>query len=350
MTDKQLQLHNINVEFPGLLAVKDASFSLEKGRIGCLLGPSGCGKTTLLRVIAGFQTPTTGSVELERQTISAPQHNLAPEKRRIGMVFQDFALFPHLNVMDNIAFGLRKQNKQARNQRVAKLLSLVGLIDTARRYPHQLSGGQQQRIALARALAPEPEILLLDEPFSSLDTELREQLARDVRGILKQLGTSAILVTHDQMEAFAMADEIGVMHHGRICQWDSAYNIYHQPADRFVADFIGQGVMLRGRMLEHHQVETTIGILPSWQKQVLPVGSEVEVLIRPDDILHDDSSPLRAAITEKLFRGSEYLYNLQISSSEYLLCLAPSHHNHKKGEAIGFRLAVEKVPVFPVGK
>lgn len=346
MTDKQLQIDNINVHFSGQAAVKDASFSLTKGRIGCLLGPSGCGKTTLLRVIAGFQEPNSGTVKLDGKTISSVERILAPEKRRIGMVFQDFALFPHLSVTDNIAFGLRHHSKSTRHNRVTELLELIGLQDTAKRYPHQLSGGQQQRIALARALAPEPEILLLDEPFSSLDTELREQLARDVRNILKQLNTSAILVTHDQMEAFAMADEIGVMQSGRIRQWDTAYNIYHQPADRFVADFVGQGVMLKGRLRANDKVDSILGSLPGWQQHAIPVGSNVEVLIRPDDILHDDDSPLRAIITEKLFRGAEYLYTLEISDNQQLLCLAPSHHNHKLGEAIGFRLAVETVPVF----
>ena len=343
----RLEVKSVRVDFPGKTAVENIDLQLEEGRIGSLLGPSGCGKSTLLRVIAGFQQPRSGEVLLHGKQVSSADHMMPPEKRNLGMVFQDFALFPHLTVEDNVAFGLRNRNRFDRKERVFEMLELIDLKELARRYPHQLSGGQQQRIALARALAPRPEILLLDEPFSSLDVELREQLAREVRSILKQLGTTAILVTHDQLEAFALADEIGVMHEGKLHQWDSPHNIYHHPKNHTVANFIGQGVMLPGIVREGHKIDTNIGILDSWPRDNVAIGDQVDVLIRPDDIIHDDESPLRAKIIEKVFRGAEYLYSLEVPSGDRLLCLAPSHHNHKIGEAIGFMLDKAKVPAFP---
>jgi iron(III) transport system ATP-binding protein len=343
----RLEITHVSVEFGGIRVVDDVSLSLTEGNIGCLLGPSGCGKTTLLRTIAGFQTPSSGEVRLHGRVVSRPGGILAPEKRRVGMVFQDFALFPHLSVGNNVAFGLTSLPKRQRGERVAELLEVVGLADTRDRYPHQLSGGQQQRIALARALAPRPEILLLDEPFSSLDVELREQLAREVRRILKQQEITAVLVTHDQMEAFAMADEIGVMRDGRLHQWAGAYELYHLPADRFVADFIGMGRMLPGRILENGQVQTELGRFDGELPPGLAANDGIEVLIRPDDIIHDDRSPLRAVVRERLFRGADFLYTLALPSGDEVLCLASSHHDHAVGESIGIRLDIEHLRAFP---
>ncbi len=278
------------------------------------------------------------------------------EKRRIGMVFQDYALFPHLDVAANIGFGLCALSRAGRRQRVEELLQTVGLAGSGHAYPHELSGGQQQRVALARALAPRPKLLLLDEPFSSLDVELRERLSLEVREILKQQGTTAIIVTHDQQEAFAMADVIGVMHEGEIQQWDSAYNLYHRPANRFVADFVGQGVLLPGRVLNAHQVEIEFGILDSEIPTVCDaVGCaqygkdcRVEVLLRPDDIIHDDASPLLAQVEHKAFRGADILYTLRLAGGSRVLSLVPSHHNHAIGERIGIRLEVDHVVIFPL--
>ncbi|MBP6761771.1 MAG: ABC transporter ATP-binding protein, partial [Thauera sp.] len=245
-----LQLIDIDLAFGPHRIVHKLSFSLEKGQIGCLLGPSGCGKTTVLRCIAGFERVAAGEIRLGGEVVSTARMHLAPERRRIGMVFQDYALFPHLSVADNIGFGLRAEASTTRDARVAELLQLVGLAGQGNKYPHEMSGGQQQRVALARALAPRPSLLLLDEPFSNLDVELRERLSYEVRDIIKVAKTTAILVTHDQNEAFAVADEIGIMHEGRIQQWDTPYQLYHKPANRFVADFIGQGVFIEGRMLD----------------------------------------------------------------------------------------------------
>ena len=249
-----LEVENLRHSYGEQEVVRGLTFSLAHGAIGCLLGPSGCGKTTVLRCIAGFEAVREGAIRIAGRLVSGPRTMLPPEERRVGMVFQDFALFPHLQVAGNIAFGLRGASRAAREARVRELAELVGLSAELDKYPHEISGGQQQRVALARALAPRPELLLLDEPFSNLDVDLRERLSLEVREIIKASGATAILVTHDQHEAFAMADEIGVLHEGHIQQWDSPYNLYHRPANRFVADFVGQGVFLPAKVLSAHRV------------------------------------------------------------------------------------------------
>jgi iron(III) transport system ATP-binding protein len=260
------------------------------------------------------------------------------------MVFQDFALFPHLRIEDNIAFGLHGAAEAQRKARVGELAELVGLAGVLQKYPHEISGGQQQRVALARALAPQPELLLLDEPFSNLDVELRERLSLEVRDIIRASGATAVLVTHDQHEAFAVADEIGVLHQGRIQQWDSAYNLYHRPANRFVADFVGQGVFLPARAVNSHELEIELGVLKT---DAMPrEGASVEVLLRPDDVVHDDAAATQAEVVHKAFRGAEILYTLKLASGSKVLALVPSHHNHALGERIGIRLDVDHVVAF----
>ena len=254
MTRLLLNLHNVSCGFGGQAVVQDLDLHLNAGDIACLLGPSGCGKTTSLRAIAGFEPLLAGEISLAGEVISRPGFTLPPEQRRIGMVFQDYALFPHLSVAQNVAFGIR-QHPQSRRI-TAELLELVNLSELGKRYPHELSGGQQQRVALARALAPEPRMLLLDEPFSNLDGELRRRLSKEVRDILKARGTSAILVTHDQEEAFAVSDHVGVFQNGRLQQWDTPYNLYHEPLTPFVASFIGQGYFIRGQLMTPDTVQT----------------------------------------------------------------------------------------------
>ena len=218
-----LVIENLRLGYEGHrglhIVVDDFSLSLDAGDIGCLLGPSGCGKTTVLRAIAGFEPVRAGRIRLGDVLLSSPEVHLPPERRRVGMMFQEYALFPHLNAARNVAFGLRHQPHDAQRRRVAEMLALVGLPDAGERHPHQLSGGQQQRIALARALAPEPALLLLDEPFSNLDGSTRERLTVEVREILKAAGQTAVLVTHNEAEAQVMADRIGVMHEGRLDRW-----------------------------------------------------------------------------------------------------------------------------------
>ena len=282
--------------------------------------------------------------------------HVAPEARRIGMVFQDYALFPHLSVAQNVGFGIHQLAGAARRARVQEVLDLVGLAHAAQRAPHQLSGGQQQRVALARALAPSPRLLLLDEPFSSLDVDLRERLAQEVRAILKQTGTTALFVTHDQLEAFAVGDVIGVMNQGALAQWDDAYTLYHRPATRFVADFIGHGVFAPAQIVAAHDgsinnsiVRTPLGDLTDIEECPLPdafPGGLCEVLLRADDIVHDDAAPVKARIERKSFRGSEFLYTLRLASGEQVMAHVPSHHDHQIGEWIGIRAEVDHVVTF----
>lgn len=246
-----LKLEHISLAYDtpeGILpVVTDLDLTLQRGHIGCLLGASGCGKTTILRAIAGFEPLRAGNIRLGGRLISAPDMSIEPQDRHVGMMFQDYALFPHLSIEGNVAFGLRRWDKKHRQERVDALLELVGLHDARHRFPHEISGGQQQRVALARALAPKPELLLLDEPFSNLDVDTRERLAFEVRDILKQTGHTALLVTHNQAEAFAIADRIGVMHSGNIVQWDTPYALHHAPATPFIADFVKREALMAQR-------------------------------------------------------------------------------------------------------
>ncbi len=346
MTD-QLELRGVTVTYDGVPAVSDTSLALSGGSIGCLLGPSGCGKTSLLRAIAGFEPVAAGQIRLAGRMVSSPGETMPPESRNVGMVFQDFALFPHLSARDNIGFGLRAWGSAARAERVVELLDLIGLSQAAASYPHELSGGMQQRVALARAMAPRPGILLLDEPFSSIDAELREQLAGEVRAMLLRDGMTAILVTHDQGEAFAMADRIAVFGEGRLQQWDSAYRIYHEPANRFVADFIGQGALLPGEVLGPDRVRTELGEMAGSIPTDCRTGCRVLVLIRPDDVIHDDGAPLKLEVAKKTFRGANYLYSLRLPGGQEIFSLVSSHHDHEVGSRIGVRLALEHLAVFP---
>ena len=345
--NKQLEVRRVSVAYGRNLAVNDASFTLSVGQIGCLLGPSGCGKTTLLRAIAGFEPLAQGEIHLHGQRVSAPGSMLPPEKRRVGMVFQDFALFPHLDIASNIAFGLRTLTPAAKRQRVQELLHLIGLERIGGSYPHQLSGGQQQRVALARAMAPRPDILLLDEPFSSLDVELREQLAREVRSLLKRDRITAILVTHDQLEAFAMSDLVGVMRHGGLQQWDTPFEVYHNPVDRFVADFVGQGSLLNAEVLDGNRLRSPLGDIEGEVPSAFQSGAQVQILLRPDDVVLEPASPRRAKVVDKVFRGSEYLYTLQLDGGERILSLTPSHHDLELGAQTGIRLDTRHMVLFP---
>ena len=353
MNDLQpwLVLDRISVAYGRKPVVQALSIRLPVGSIGCLLGPSGCGKTTVLRAIAGFEPVLAGSISLGGHVVSALGVQVAPEQRRIGMVFQDHALFPHLSVAANVGFGLKGQ--LGAEARVRQMLETVGLAHAAQRYPHELSGGQQQRVALARALAPAPALLLLDEPFANLDVDLRERLGAELRALLKSGGTTALMVTHDQHEAFAIADEIGIMSDGRIQQWSSAYTLYHQPSNRFVADFVGQGAFLPGVVDALGQVRMELGLVHGQEPvrctehgDLCPDGCQVDVLLRPDDVVHDDASPVTAEVVAKAFRGAEFLYTLRLDSGQTVLSLVPSHHNHAIGERIGIRLELDHVVAY----
>jgi len=341
----QLELRDVSISYGSCVAAREVSITLQQGQIGCLLGPSGCGKTTLLRAIAGFEPLAAGEILLRGRVISSARGKLAPEQRKVGMVFQDFALFPHLSVERNIGFGLSGINRLQRRQRVADMLELVALADLAQSYPHELSGGQQQRVALARALAPNPDILLLDEPFSSLDSELREQLATEVRGLLKRNNVTAILVTHDQHEAFAVADRITLLHNGRVVQSDTPYNLYHNPVNEFAAAFIGQGAMISLQVNEQGELAYGLGALdkahPRWT-----AGETLKLLVRPDDIEYAAHGGTQLVVTGKAFRGAHYLYELALPDGQRVPCLTPSHVDIAVGGTLPVTFNLRHVVVF----
>ncbi|REG81819.1 ABC transporter ATP-binding protein [Marinomonas pollencensis] len=343
---QELNIRQLSVGYHGQAVVHEVSFDLTAGQIGCLLGPSGCGKSTLLRAIAGFESVLSGAILLNGEQISSVDYLLPPEQRQIGMVFQDIALFPHLTIAENIAFGLKDKDKSAQLARVNELLELIGLPGFGARYPHSLSGGQQQRVALARAMAPKPKLLLMDEPFSGLDAKLREELVPDIRNILKHEGMSAILVTHDQMEAFAMADMIAVMASGEIHQFGTPYQIYHRPESRFTAKFVGQGDFLNAVVCDHHCLESDLGRIRGVLNDELAIGTEVDLLVRPDDVIHDDNSEFKGLVMSKWFRGSHFLYRVKLASGLVVYCFASSHHNHTIGQEIGINIELDHLVVF----
>ncbi|MCZ7528122.1 MAG: ABC transporter ATP-binding protein [Acidimicrobiia bacterium] len=298
--------------FGTVLAVDHADLEVRAGELLALLGPSGCGKTTTLRLIAGFERPDAGRIVLAGSEVAGAGTFVPPERRAIGVVFQDYALFPHLTVAENVGYGVRDRQRRAR--RVAEMLDLVGLSPLAARHPHELSGGQQQRVAIARALAPEPAILLLDEPFSNLDAALRVQMRAEVRAILRAAGATAVFVTHDQEEALSLADRVAVMHAGRILQVDEPGRLYAEPADRFVATFVGDADLLRGRS-DGREVVTPVGTLSLGEGA--PAG-EVEVVLRPERVrLRLDGSG-HAFVRDLTYFGHDQLVEVVLDGGQVL--------------------------------
>ena len=334
------------------MSLSDITFSLEQGMIGCLMGPSGSGKSTVLSCIAGLEPVAEGNVRLKGKVASSGKTTMAPEKRRIGMLFQEFALFPHLTVEYNIAFGLGRAGGNGDRKRIVR--EMVELFDLERlrdRYPHELSGGQQQRSALARALAPNPDLLLLDEPFSSLEEDLRERLLAQVRDILKQRGITALMVTHNQSDALSFADVAGVINEGVICQWDTVYNLYYKPSCLFVANFVGRGVLLRGKLVGANEVETELGRIrgeSGLQTPLTKVGDAVMVLVRPDYVVLEPSGgKLRARITHRSFRGANIFYTLSLPSGEKVYSNMPSSVSLETGSDVGIRTEFRNIVLFP---
>ncbi len=343
----RLQLEDIWQSYDRRAVLRGLSFTLAAGEIGCLLGPSACGKTTVLRVIAGFEDISNGRILTDGQVQSGPDTFVPAHERGIAMVFQDYALFPHLDVRRNVMFGLHRLPAAEQQSRVGDMLGRFGLEDVAGSYPHEISGGQQQRVALARALGPGPGLILLDEPFSSLDTDLKESSSREVRDVLKDLGATALIVTHDQSEAFAMADKVGVMEQGTIRQWDTPYDLYHRPANRFIADFVGEGVVLPGVVGDQGRIDIGFVRLEGTSTSARQAGDAVDVLLRPDDVIHDSAGPLSASIVARAFRGADILYTLRLDDGTEILALMPSHENHPTDSRISFRVATKHVVTFP---
>ncbi len=335
-------------------AVSEASFELKQGELLGLLGPSGCGKTTLLRLVAGFERPESGEIVLGQQTVCGPRMWLPPERRHIGVVFQDYALFPHLNVMENVAFGLKQlwrwgklEKKEIRLRAIASI-ELVGLLGMEKRFPHELSGGQQQRVALARALAPRPPVVLLDEPFSNLDVQVRLYLRQEVRDILKRVGASGIFVTHDQEEALAIADKVAVMHQGELLQVDTPEDIYRHPVSRFVAAFVTQANFVAAVWKENGW-QTELGWIGPCLKQAESEAEEGQgdLMICQDDIQIEPDESGNLEVKGRQFLGRVYQYML-ISSSNYVLNVRTlANRRIEVGTRVSMNVDLDKVRFFP---
>ncbi|MDA1329700.1 MAG: ABC transporter ATP-binding protein [Chloroflexi bacterium] len=341
MQDIALKLEGVSKQFGVDVAVHELNLGVARDQVLALVGPSGCGKTTALRLIAGFERPDFGAIWLENRIVSDPYTFLPPEKRGVGMVFQDYALFPHMTVFENVAFGLQAKSGSRPDQRVKSMLTLVGLETRAERYPHELSGGERQRIALARALVPEPVLLLLDEPFSNLDADLRLKMREDVRVILKGIHATAIFVTHDQEEALYMGDRLAVMNVGRIEQLGSPEDIFHRPQTRFVAEFMGNTDFLPARVVANG-LETEIGVLP--QKIEAPLDTAVEIAMRADDVSFAPEAGGNALILARQFRGVMNFYRLKLPSGRLLHAYAP----HTQILPAGTRVRVWADPGHPL--
>jgi iron(III) transport system ATP-binding protein len=347
-----LRLDRISKQFStnAIPAVANISFTLEQGDLLGLLGPSGCGKTTLLRMIAGFEQPSSGTVELAGRQVAGAGCWIPPEQRNTGMVFQDYALFPHLTIAENLAFGLQRKNdcltRKQIGQRVSEVLNLVGLSGLEKRYPHELSGGQQQRVALARALAPQPALILLDEPLSNLDVQVRQRLRHEVRHILKAAGTSAIFVTHDQEEALAISDKIGVMCQGKLEQLGTPEEIYTQPASRFVAEFVTQANFLPAQRQGNYWT-TEIG---AWEIPTSASFKELqsgELMVRQEDMILNPDTTATVTIQDRQFLGREYRYCLETSSGKRLHARTTASHQLPIGTRVRVSVFPQAAQIFP---
>ena len=328
-----VRLDGVSKSFGLTRAVSDVTLEIGRGELFAVLGPSGSGKTTLLRLIAGFERPDTGDITVGERLVAGPGAFTGPERRRIGMVFQDYALFPHLTVARNVAFGLpRRERSQA-----GPTLELVGLQHKADCFPHQLSGGERQRVALARALAPEPEVVLLDEPFSSLDATLRADLRREVELILREAEATALLVTHDQEEALSLADRLAVMREGRLVQVGEPEHVYARPADRWAAGFVGEVNVLAG-VGRGRGVQTELGVfdLPASAPAVGEAGT-VHVAVRPEQLTLRSDVGGNAEVTHREFRGHDVLYRLHHEGGRAVLVQLPSIELYDVGERVFVR-------------
>ncbi|GAK12086.1 ABC transporter ATP-binding protein [Geomicrobium sp. JCM 19039] len=336
-------------------AVSNFTLDIEQGEIISLLGPSGCGKTTTLRMIAGFESPTAGTIKINEKIVYGSGHSLPPEKRSVGMVFQDYALFPHLTIEKNVMFGLTKLPRLKRKDRALEMLQMIGLEQYRKQYPHELSGGQQQRVALARALAPKPDVVLLDEPFSNLDASLRDQMRKDVASVLREQGTTAIFVTHDQKDAFAISDRVIVMNEGIIQQIDHPREMYKRPCNQFVASFVGKTNIVHGELetdLKH--VSTSFGKVCLANRQQAHMNDLIQLSIRPESCKVNDSGRYTGVVREVLYAGEyqEVLLCLNCSpehcltdNQETMLIRVPLENDIEIGHTIAFDIEPELVAV-----
>jgi iron(III) transport system ATP-binding protein len=339
MSCTMIRLDGVTKRFGDVVAVDRACLCVDRGDVVALLGPSGCGKTTLLRLVAGFERPDGGTVEVAGRLVSGHGGWIPPEDRRVGMVFQDYALFPHLTVAENVGFGLRRS---ARRARVRELLAIVGLEDLGKRYPHELSGGQQQRVALARALAPAPELILLDEPWSNVDHSLRESLRAEVTEIIRPLGVTVVLVTHDREEAFSLADRIALMHSGRIVQEGTAEELYYTPATHWAAEFVGAANLVEGRVVDG-SIVTPIG---TFSANGSSAASGARVLVRPELLELRPDPAGDAEVVGREFRGHDVFYRVLLDGV-VLVSQRPSNEVVPLGARVTIRLHEGRAPVLP---
>ncbi|MBE4576129.1 ABC transporter [Vibrio navarrensis] len=338
-----LSIRNLTCQYDQQTILESLSLHVEPGQIVCLLGASGCGKTTLLKAIAGLLPLSAGEMCLNSVTIDNGQHWLPPELRNIGMIFQDYALFPHLTVADNVGFGLKGFSQQEKQRRVAEMLDLVHLSAFAQRYPHQLSGGQQQRVAIARSLAYKPDLLLLDEPFSNIDTQVRHELIGEIRKLFKAQGVTAIFVTHSREEAFAFADKMAVMNHGVIEQYGTASELYYQPSSKFVADFLGGGSYLPATRLSESEFETQLGVVEAQAQQPIELNARCELLLRPQHIQISAAEKSSIHILEQQFMGDHCRYVIESNGSQLL---ASSSQALSVGQSVSVKVDTQGILAF----
>ncbi len=341
-----LKIDGLSLAYNGGAVLKNINLELEKGQQACLIGPSGSGKSSLLRSIAGFETPQSGNIYLRDELAYSATSSVPPEHRKVGMLFQDLALFPHLTVKENIAFGLLGRRKKEVSKIVNELLDLVGLLDFSRRYPHQLSGGQQQRVALARALAPEPSLLLLDEPFSSLDNELRSELVRDIYQIFSEKEITTLMVTHDQIEAFSVADKLGVLIDGELAQWGAPTSLYNEPVSKAVADFVGFSSYISAILVDKGTLQTALGTLHCAPTISAKMGDKLKVLLRPETLQLNDNSPIKAKVIEQLYRGGDSLLTLALNNGETFFINSKNGDNMSIGQTVGVEQSSQTVVAF----
>ncbi len=326
MSSSLISVTGATVRFGDTVALDGFSLDVPHGSLLALVGPSGCGKTTALRVIAGFQDAEAGTVSIRGSKIVGPGVNVPPEKRRVGMVFQEYALFPHISVAENVGYGVRGSD---RVRRVAEVLELVGLTGYEKRFPNELSGGEQQRVALARAIAPEPDVVLLDEPFSNLDAPQRERMRRELKKIIRAAKVTAVLVTHDQAEALAIADVVAVMRSGRIVQTGAPDDVYRSPVDPWVAGFLGDAVMFEG-LVDAGSIRTPIGTVSS----DLTDGTAVDVMVRPEWIQPKQSETGPGVVTDTEFYGHDQRVEIAIEGGPVVEALVPSLHAMHVGDTV----------------
>ena len=345
MSNDKLNLQSVKISLDSKVILDDVNLKIDTGEIVSLMGSSASGKTSLIRSIAGFHNISSGTIQIDGQVVDDSIRRSDVAMRNVGVIFQDLALFPHLTVRENICFGLNNIDSTQQQNRAKKLEDLLSIDNITNRYPNQISGGQQQRVAIARAIAPKPNLLLLDEPFSALDYELKDNLMSDIMKLIKSENITAILITHSAEEAFKMSDKIAFISDNTITQFANPYDIYHRPASKEIANFFGISSYIKAKITDSSHIKCILGDFVGMVDQYNK-DAKVDLLIRPDDIIHDDDSLFSAKVTEKTFRGSDFLYELELKDGQKIFCFAPSHHNHQVNEVIGIKLDLDHLVIF----